>query len=127
MVRVYDFTFGFCIPNSTNTWEAIYDVPQYTQRQIADYVSYAVGGRRFVLPSPELRHAFAVMAQLDDCCLRASPVQVASPFEHKSDSYYFVDGKLIMHNKVGLSPCHAVHDRCALTIALKGPRTGCCG
>lgn len=39
VVRVYDFTFGFCIPNSINTWEAIYDVPQYTKREIDDYVS----------------------------------------------------------------------------------------
>ena len=60
MVRVYDFTFGFCIPNSTNSWEAIYvsvdslfqillsamglvlsvqDVPAYTKQQIEEYVS----------------------------------------------------------------------------------------
>jgi len=28
LVKSYDFMFGFCIPNSTNTWEAIYDVPE---------------------------------------------------------------------------------------------------
>jgi len=61
VVRVYDFTFGFCIPNSTNSWEAIYDVPKYTSSQVTDYV--------------------------------------ANPFAHKSDSFYFVDNKLIMHNK----------------------------
>lgn len=38
-MRSYDFTFGFCIPNSTNSWEAIYDVPPYTSQQIAEYVS----------------------------------------------------------------------------------------
>lgn len=27
LINSYDFTFGFCIPNSTNTWEAIYDMP----------------------------------------------------------------------------------------------------
>ena len=37
--RIYDFTFGFCIPNSVNTWEAIYDVPEYSDAQIRDYVS----------------------------------------------------------------------------------------
>ena len=36
---MYDFTFGFCIPNSTNSWEAIYDVPGYTKQQIEEYVS----------------------------------------------------------------------------------------
>ena len=27
LVKSYDFNFGFCIPNSVNTWEAIYDMP----------------------------------------------------------------------------------------------------
>lgn len=27
------------------------------------------------------------------------PLQIGSPFAHKSDSFYFVDNKLIMHNK----------------------------
>ena len=39
LVRVYDFPFGFCIPNSTNSWEAIYDVPAYGREQIEEYVS----------------------------------------------------------------------------------------
>lgn len=61
LIRTYDFTFGFCIPNSVNTWEAIYDVPEYSEDQKAEYVR--------------------------------------SPFAHKSDSFYFVDDELIMHNK----------------------------
>lgn len=28
LLRSFDFHFGFCIPNSTNTWEAIYDMPE---------------------------------------------------------------------------------------------------
>jgi len=28
LVKSFDFDFGFCIPNSTNTWEAIYDMPE---------------------------------------------------------------------------------------------------
>ena len=27
LIKSYDFNFGFCIPNSQNSWEAIYDVP----------------------------------------------------------------------------------------------------
>eukprot|EP00798_Chlamydomonas_sp_ICE-L_P030537 gene30537-35566_t len=61
LVRLYDFEFGFCIPTSTNSWEAIYDVPENSAAEIKDYVD--------------------------------------SPFAHKSDSYYFVNDKLIMHNK----------------------------
>ncbi len=39
LVRTYDFEFGFCIPNSTNSWEAIYDVPPYSEAVLNDYVS----------------------------------------------------------------------------------------
>jgi len=27
LLKSYDFNFSFCIPNSTNEWEAIYDLP----------------------------------------------------------------------------------------------------
>jgi len=27
LIQSYDFAFGFCIPNSVNTWEAIYPMP----------------------------------------------------------------------------------------------------
>lgn len=49
------------IPNSTNTWEAIYEVPEMTPDEKEDILN--------------------------------------SPFESRSDSFYFVDGKLIMHTK----------------------------
>ena len=61
LIRSYDFTFGFCIPNSTNSWEAIYPVPERTPEEIAEFQ--------------------------------------ASPNGHRSDSFYFVGDKLIMHNK----------------------------
>lgn len=28
LIKSFDFNFGFCIPNSVNTWEAIYDMPE---------------------------------------------------------------------------------------------------
>lgn len=28
LIKSFDFSFGFCIPHSTNTWEAIYDMPK---------------------------------------------------------------------------------------------------
>uniref|UniRef100_A0A7S0UIK8 GMP phosphodiesterase delta subunit domain-containing protein n=1 Tax=Polytomella parva TaxID=51329 RepID=A0A7S0UIK8_9CHLO len=61
LVKSYDFSFGFCIPNSTNSWEAIYDVPENTPEMITKYVN--------------------------------------NPFQHKSDSFYFVNDRLVMHNK----------------------------
>lgn len=33
LIRNYDFSFGFCIPNSVNSWEAIYDMPELTDDQ----------------------------------------------------------------------------------------------
>eukprot|EP00823_Brevimastigomonas_motovehiculus_P006600 TRINITY_DN5491_c0_g1_i1.p1 TRINITY_DN5491_c0_g1~~TRINITY_DN5491_c0_g1_i1.p1 ORF type:complete len:245 (+),score=37.98 TRINITY_DN5491_c0_g1_i1:153-887(+) len=61
LIQSYDFTFPFCIPNSTNEWEVIYDMPKLDSKILADIV--------------------------------------ANPKMTMSDSYYFVEGKLIQHNK----------------------------
>ena len=39
LLRNYDFTFGFCIPSSTNTWEAVYDMPVNSKERIEEMVS----------------------------------------------------------------------------------------
>lgn len=61
LIKSFDFTFGFCIPNSTNSWEAIYDMPVLT---------------------PDFEQLI-----------------VNSPYQTKSDSFYFVNNQLVMHNK----------------------------
>merc|ERR1711934_935443 len=61
LVRSYDFAFSFCIPNSQNSWEAVYDLPEVSEEEKADMLN--------------------------------------SPYETKSDSFYFVNDELIMHNK----------------------------
>lgn len=61
LLKTFDFEFGFCIPNSRNTCEHIYELPPL---------------------SPQLRQ------QMTAC-----------PYETRSDSFYFVEDKLIMHNK----------------------------
>lgn len=38
LVREYDMPFGFCIPNSVNTWDAQYDMPLYTDEQVQEFV-----------------------------------------------------------------------------------------
>ncbi len=38
LVKSFDFTFGFCIPGSTNTWEAVYDVPTLDKDLIDEMV-----------------------------------------------------------------------------------------
>ena len=61
LLKSFDFEFGFCIPNSKNTCEHIYEFPQ--------------------LPD----HIFEQM--------------IAHPYDTRSDSFYFVDDRLVMHNK----------------------------
>ena len=61
LVRSYDFSFCFCMPNSQNSWEAVYDLPEVSEAEIED--------------------------------------MIAHPYETKSDSFYFVNDELIMHNK----------------------------
>mmetsp|Transcript_12392 Transcript_12392/g.24665 ORF Transcript_12392/g.24665 Transcript_12392/m.24665 type:complete len:261 (-) Transcript_12392:93-875(-) len=61
LVKSFDFSFGFCIPGSTNTWDSVYSLPPLSEELINDMIN--------------------------------------NPFETKSDSFYFCNGKLIMHNK----------------------------
>lgn len=61
LLHSYDFTFPFCIPNSTNDWEAMYSIPNVTNDMKKE--------------------------------------MIAHPYETMSDSFYFVDGELVMHNK----------------------------
>ena len=61
LLKTFDFEFGFCIPNSKNSCEHIYEFPTLSEDLIEDMIE--------------------------------------NPFETKSDSFYFVEDKLIMHNK----------------------------
>jgi len=40
LIQSFDFEFGFCIPNSTNTWEAIYDLPQLEPELRQDMIDF---------------------------------------------------------------------------------------
>jgi hypothetical protein len=61
LIKSFEFKFDFCIPNSTNTWETIYELPELSE---------------------ELKEEM-----------------IEAPWETKSDSFYFVENKLIMHHK----------------------------
>jgi len=61
LIKSFDFSFGFCIPNSRNSWENVYEVPKISSSLYKE-----------MLESPE------------QTC---------------SDSFYFIDDKLFMHNK----------------------------
>jgi len=38
LIKSFDFPFGFCMPNSINTWEAIYDFPQFSEKEIKEII-----------------------------------------------------------------------------------------
>lgn len=61
LLKSFDFTLGFCMPNSRNTWEVIYTLPE-----------------------------------LD---AETEKAMIDNPYETKSDSFYFVGDKMVMHNK----------------------------
>lgn len=61
LLKTFDFEFGFCIPNSKNTCEHIYEFPALSAELVSE--------------------------------------MIANPFETRSDSFYFVDDRLVMHNK----------------------------
>lgn len=65
LIKSFDFTFGFCIPSSTNEWEVIYDIPKLSAAEREEMIK--------------------------------------SPFQTKSDSFYFVGDDLVMHNKAEYS------------------------
>eukprot|EP00954_Amorphochlora_amoebiformis_P023112 1357990-Amorphochlora_amoeboformis.AAC.2 len=61
LIKSWEFKLGFCMPNSTNNWEAMYDLPKM-KKEIVDEI-------------------------------------VSNRYPSESDSFYFVNGKLVMHNK----------------------------
>ena len=61
VIRDYSFKFGFVIPNSTNSWEFVYDLPQLSEEEKAEIS--------------------------------------AAPWDVKSDSFFFAEGKLMIHNR----------------------------
>jgi len=39
LIKSYDFTFGFVIPNSTNTWDAVYSLPPMDDSLLDDIIA----------------------------------------------------------------------------------------
>ena len=61
VIRDYSFRFGFVIPNSTNEWEFVYDMPNFTEEEMQEIID--------------------------------------APWEVKSDTFFFAEGRLIIHNR----------------------------
>lgn len=101
LLKNFDFEFGFCIPNSKNTCEHIYEFPTLSP-ELSESIIVGLAGLILVqivfpftsLPPPRKREVnvllvFVLLAQ----------EMINCPFETRSDSFYFVDDRLIMHNK----------------------------
>lgn len=76
-LKSFDFNFGFCMPNSRNTCEHIYDIPP--------------------LSDSESKHNITMVDKINTSL--SGHNLIAHPYETKSDSFYFVEGQLIMHHK----------------------------
>ena len=61
LVKSFEFKFDFCMPNSINEWETMYEIPELDSELKQKMIDY--------------------------------------PWDTRSDSFYFVEGKLIIHNK----------------------------
>ncbi|KAF4675506.1 hypothetical protein FOL47_007644 [Perkinsus chesapeaki] len=88
ILKSYDFTMPFCIPNSVNTWEVRYGL----------FSRYEGGGLR----ASEIVFT-DVIYELPELTDEEKDELIDNPWETKSDSFYFVDDVLIMHNKADYS------------------------
>ena len=79
LLKSFDFTLGFCMPNSRNTWEVIYTLPPV-----------------WILTCLFIVDSTNIDIQLEPDTER---LIVENPFDAKSDSFYFVGNKMVMHNK----------------------------
>lgn len=103
LLKTFDFQFGFCIPNSKNTCEHIYEFPTLP----ADLGESLKG----ILIN---RHIPEIVRQkiLNNVHVFSVSEMIANPFETRSDSFYFVDNQLVMHNKAdyAYNGGHTTHD-----------------
>ncbi|NP_001300914.1 protein unc-119 homolog A isoform 1 [Mus musculus] len=87
LLKSFDFHFGFCIPSSKNTCEHIYDFPPLSEELILKSLQGLAQG-------PDLCPGWASLAVSE---------MIRHPYETQSDSFYFVDDRLVMHNKADYS------------------------
>lgn len=91
LLKTFDFEFGYCIPHSKNTCEHIYEFPNLSDDLGEQF------HRKII--SKLINSVFH--CDLYQIIVRLFPVSemIANPFETRSDSFYFVEDCLVMHNK----------------------------
>lgn len=45
LLRSFDFTMPFCIPNSTNSWELLYELPKLSKKELQEIVDHPMETR----------------------------------------------------------------------------------
>jgi hypothetical protein len=88
LLKSYEFNFGFIIPNSQNSMEQIYELPNLDENQSLLFLLV------FNLYFPILNFKIKLFL--------VSEI-IANPNMTKSDTFYFVDNVLIMHHKAEYS------------------------
>ena len=99
LIKSYDFNFGFVIPNSTNTWEAIYEMPELDPELMEDMIKCVLPRAAAACPGE------GSLSSPPPSCGALTPPPLSprfrdsSPWETQSDSFYYVGDEMVLHNK----------------------------
>lgn len=99
LLKCFDFEFGFCMPGSSNTCEHIYEFPKLSA-QLSKHYYCRINNR--LLSVITLGFLLYVTHSLLPLHIAVQEM-IDNPNITKSDSFYFVENKLIMHNKAEYS------------------------
>ena len=103
LLKTFDFNFGFCIPNSINTCEHIYEFPSITP-ELCKLLLLLFCFCSLFLNMENNQNVFSFFSFFFIFCISPKGQEmINNPYETKSDSFYFVDNHLIMHNKADYS------------------------
>ena len=97
LIKSYDFSFGFCIPGSTNTWEAVYALPPMDNALIDDMIAHPYETSSD--SSPQRAPTGPAASHLARARARAPRAPARARRPRPPRRFYFVGDKLIMHNK----------------------------
>jgi len=108
LLKSFDFEFGFCMPSSKNTCEHIYEFPALSE-DISEYQTESrvqvqcIHNHKGRMP-PDWEYLMLLYKSVVFFSLSVREM-IQHPYETQSDSFYFVDNKLVMHNKADYSYC----------------------
>lgn len=96
LLKTFDFEFGYCIPHSKNTCEHIYEFPTLPE-DLGKFKVQIIFFLLLLLLISFLCNEQMVFMFFSQIFLVNE--MIGNPFETRSDSFYFVDDRLVMHNK----------------------------